>query len=165
MSEAKEIVELTFDKLEQYFNAAQRVIEQYGGEAVELGLMALRIEAGSELVRPLVFLILCGFMIYKLLPTCFPKIITITPEYINDLKDAGYEGRTLDESNLFKNYKYIKEDFEIPDDLEQAKYLVPIIINVLLIATVIISISKLINIWAWAGIFYPELYAVHKFIL
>ena len=28
-----------------------------------------------------------------------------------------------------------------------------------------VSIYQMLNIWAWVGIFYPELYAVHKFIL
>ena len=29
----------------------------------------------------------------------------------------------------------------------------------------LIAAVKLFNIWAWVGLFYPEIYAVHKFIL
>lgn len=28
-----------------------------------------------------------------------------------------------------------------------------------------ISLINLVDLWAWVGIFYPELYAVHKFLL
>lgn len=34
-----------------------------------------------------------------------------------------------------------------------------------LVAFALHIIAELINLWAWVGIFYPELYAVHKFIL
>ena len=29
----------------------------------------------------------------------------------------------------------------------------------------VVNLALLFNIWAWAGIFYPELWAIHKFIL
>jgi hypothetical protein len=33
------------------------------------------------------------------------------------------------------------------------------------IVTLVVFAPALLNIWAWAGIFYPELWAIHKFIL
>jgi len=58
MSEKKETVEFAFDKIEQYFEAAKQVIEQYGGDVAELGLMALRVEAISCLLPGLIIIIL-----------------------------------------------------------------------------------------------------------
>lgn len=58
MSDKKEPVEFAFDKIEQYFDAAKQIIEQYGGDVAELGLMALRIDAISNLLPGILCIIL-----------------------------------------------------------------------------------------------------------
>jgi hypothetical protein len=124
MSKEKEMIEFAFDKIEQYFDAAKLVIDQYGGDVADLALAALRIEAASTLATPLLLLLLAYFL-YR----------------------------------VAKRIYGIEKD-ETGDGQFTLMFGTPIIA-----ALFVLGVFKLINVWAWVGIFYPELYAVHKFLL
>ncbi len=122
--ETKETVEFAFDKMEQYFDAAKGVIEQYGGDVAELGLMALRVDAISSLMPGVVLLLLA-----------YPWYLLLKKTAAAELKSSSDCFLTL------------------------------MLGGVVSAAGLAIMLKSLFNIWAWAGIFYPELYAIHKFIL
>lgn len=134
----KETTEFVFDKLEQYFEAARHVIEQYGGDAVNLGLAALRIEAASELIPAVVAFAIALFLWKKLNPFVqFGTAKAITEE----------------EGDRYRN------------DEEVRFTLVGAVSALVIFICVIVFFVNILNIWAWAGLFYPELYAVHQFVL
>ncbi len=134
----KEATEFVFDKLDQYFEAARHVIEQYGGDAVNLGLAALRIEAASELIPAVVTFIAALFLWKKVNPFAQFHIA----------KTISEEGG--------RRYR---------DDHDMKFIGAGAISAILILIFGIIFLSSVLNIWAWAGLFYPELYAVHQFIL
>ena len=127
-NETKEVVELTFDKLEQYFEAAKGVIEQYGGDVAEVGLNVLRIEAISEIFFPLAVIL----FLFASLPLMIRFGKWINQKAIDDRSEPW-----------------------------EMIYIVHILLGIFFL----IQLVSLLNLWAWVGIFYPELYAVHKFIL
>lgn len=122
-TETTQAVEFAFGKMEQYFDAAKTVIEQYGGDVADLALMALRVEAISEFL-PVVMLVPLGIVFYKI-------------------------GKSV--------WQTADEDFD--------RFMIGNILYVVGGVFALFALTTLLNIWAWAGIFYPELYAVHKFIL
>ncbi len=130
---AKEIVEFSFEKMEQYFGAAKNVIEQYGGDVAELGLMALRIQAASEIIMAII-MFSSVFLLHKLIPD---NLWVFAKKYYND-------------SDYVKNYEI---------------YIPFVIAYIFTGAMSVIGFVALFNIWMWVGIFYPEIYAVHKFIM
>ena len=131
MSESTETVEFVFDKLDGYMSAAQSVIDTYGGDAADLGLMALRIEAASDLIIPLIFTGLLIAILRYLLPIM-----------IKGWKDE-YDGRSNNE----------------------AATVVGTVGCGLAGFGLILSTIEVLDIWAWVGMFYPEAYAVHLFLL
>jgi len=128
VTESTEAVAFAFDKMEQYFNAAGKVIEQYGGDVAELGLLALRIDAITIVAPSTLWLLLYVTVLFKFSSLC---------NYISNLSDE------FDKSvvTVFLGGTWFM--LGIPTAVENNTF----------------------NVWAWAGIFYPELYAVHKFIL
>jgi len=124
VSEATEVTEAVFGKMEEYFDAAKQVIETYGGDVADLGLNVLRIEAGAMLVLPLIAMVF-----------------------------------------LLSVVKYIKRvniwGFSADNNCDAPAVIVPLVVD----AIVVFTVYKVFSIWAWVGLFYPELYAVHKFIL
>jgi hypothetical protein len=139
MSEAKEIdtalpvTEFAFDKMEKYFDAAQEVIDNYGGDAVELGLNALRVDAAAIIIPHLVFIIVALIFLKYLIPL---------------MKTGWREGREDGWS-----------------DFPAKCFAGTISVFAATIALLANITDAFNNIWAWVGIFYPELYAVHKFLL
>lgn len=88
-----ETVVVITDKLEQYFQAATEVITKYGGQAVDLGLMVLRIEAGQGLVFGL-----CGLIVgaYLLMGRYSPAtLLKLCNDSYGDGKDVVYFFGTL----------------------------------------------------------------------
>lgn len=122
---SKETTEFVFEKMEQYFDAAKTVIEQYGGDVAELGLGALRVQAASELAPAL-----AGILILIAIYCLRGKI-----KYEAEVNRSG-GGAVAIVATLMVGA-----------------------------ASLIVTLEALLNIWAWVGIFYPELYAVYLFIL
>jgi hypothetical protein len=124
--------ELAFDRMEGYFTAAQGVIEKYGGDVAALGLNALRIDAISEVLPPLLLIIVFSILIFKVfLPTAIRK---------------WNEGDMDDAADFFPWLTYAAPTISLS-------------------VCTLVNLTYLFNIWAWAGVFYPELWAIHKFIL
>ena len=132
---AQEVAEVVQDQMSAYFDAAKAIMEQYGGDVVNLGLNVLRIEAASELITPL----------------CFFLISSVTL----------FIGRKIHKS-IDKEKEKCKEENKHFDD---GIYGAPAIFYGVGTLVGVISTIALIDLWAWVGIFYPELYAVHKFLL
>lgn len=128
---AKVATEVAFDKFEQYFEAARQVLAQYqdqakelGMQAIDLGLLVLRIEAFSELLFPLV-------------------VVIISLAYVKQTKTLWKWG--------------IKATAE----RTHPGTAVPIVLGVFQF----VWFTQLFNVWAWVGLFYPEVYAIHKLLL
>lgn len=122
-------VQFALDKVDKYFEAVTKVVAEYGDDAVDLGLTALRIDAASRLVAPVLRTI-----IFSIVLIVFIK--------------------------LFKWSKSIEDKF----DREPVQAVFGIIIAGAGIA-IVISAAHIFDVWAITGIFYPEVYAVHKFLM
>lgn len=125
------------DKLVQYMDAAEKVITQYGGDAVNLGLNVLRIEAAGNLVVGIAWVLL----IWPLFKSVQAGLRTSDGEWRN-------------KSTLVELLHEI--DAEVP-----AVLLGTIGMGVAIYQ----SLTSLFYIWNWVGIFWPEAYAVHKFLM
>jgi len=171
----KDLAEFSIDKMEQFFDAAQKVLAQYGGDAVDLGLNVLRIDAVSQLFLPLITIIICAVVLIKL-----SGATTVSGQYIKSLLIKGYDHRTGAQDNILLYCGFSKEDIwdKFGDtrqkEIEDMIYTIPffsdaniprVILFVLTSLASTFAVVELSNIWAWTGIFYPELYAVHKFLL
>lgn len=186
MSEAKEIVEaagvevakFAIDKLDSYFMAAQEVITKYGGDAVDLGLMALRVDAASQLILPFILALVFSFVAVKLyraqdsLGGRYWDKATVAAAVAKDYNSKTHADLTICRS-LFgcgTTNKLPSGWDDMPDKIEKADQWPEIRVFLAAMSAVfstmtVFSIGQLVNIWAWAGIFYPEVYAVHKFLL
>lgn len=176
-NEAKEAVELTFDKMEQYFEAAKGVIDQYGGDVAELGLMALRVDALSVILPSLIVTVLSGVIGIKTYRIMMAGAAKNAKTALRTACAKGYSSRNPFEDHLMVKYfgssSNISKGERTEEDLnkldltfEWTLYTVPMSLVAGISCLVgLINLIDMINIWAWAGIFYPELYAVHKFIL
>ena len=175
MSENTEVVEFAFDKMEKYFDAAKTIIEQYGGDVAELGLMALRIEAGKSILISTVV-----FLAFLYLANKFYRLSTKQTD-MNCLEALDSFSYDFEKRELIEKVTGVVVDYQVRIDsdtkekLRNIKYIpssewseLRITLTIAaIVSSVVSSIAflKLINIWLWVGIFYPELYAVHKFIL
>lgn len=122
-------VQFALDKVDKYFEAVTKVVAEYGDAAVDLGLTALRIDAASQLVAPVL-----GTIILSIALVVFIK--------------------------LFKWSKSI-EDKEDRDPWQ-------IVFGMMIVSAgiaVVMSAACIFDVWAITGIFYPEVYAVHKFLM
>lgn len=133
---AKDVLGFAADKMEQYFEAAKQVLEQYGPDAVDLGLAALRVEAASELVLPLALFVV-GCIVAR-------KSFLFLNAEVPTGNDIETRKRYLDDSP------------------ETFSGMLALLLGSLFGLG---GLVFLLDVWAWAGIFYPELYAVHEFIL
>lgn len=122
------VAELTFSKLEQYFDSAKEVLQQYEGDVTAVGLTALRIDAAQQLVTPLLLTIVLLCML-KMMIKFFKVTVAGCEEYPNSAWPFAF------------------------------------FLHVIYVVVFIIAIKHLLNIWAWTGIFYPEVYAVYKLVL
>lgn len=127
VKEALNETEFAFDKMEQYFTTAAGIVEKYGGDVAELGLMALRLDAASVILSPLTFLLIFIFVNIRISPHIAQRIAA----------------------------------FKDPSDRLPST----IIHKGIIYSGITLCTLEVMNMWAWAGIFYPELYAVHKFII
>ena len=115
--QAADAAEKVVNKVLQYLDAVEEVVKNHGQDAAELGLAALRVEAGRWLFLGVFSGIVGGWMARKA--------------------------------------------FLIYDEYEGTA----ILMGVFSIFLGIISLILGLNLWNWVGVFWPELYAVHKFVL
>lgn len=119
-------VNVISDKLVQYTDAAEKVITQYGGDAVNLGLNVLRVEA---LVAVFTWLFAVAILV--------GSILTM---------------RSAIRNNVFKQVDFTVDTIKI------------VVGGVGSISTPIVVLATPI-IWPIVGLFWPEAYAVHKFLM
>lgn len=134
MSDKEATVEATgmvLDKLDQYMQAAQDVITKYGGDAVDLGLTVLRIEAIAETLTMIALVLMYVFVYKKATPL--------------------WEEGVLDNIGDPKSMKHLVWGMVAP--------------AVSAISLLPIMLTGVFSIWPITGIFWPEAYAVHKFLL
>lgn len=149
MSKTKEVVEqvpagleFAVGKLESYFGAAQEVITKYGGDAIELGLLVLRLDAGQWIFLGLLLLIISLYL-RKYAKGLYLTAVEVRDEYNKD-REQGYSKHDISDSPTF--FPFV----------------------LLTITSVVLTVGaciNLFNLWNWVGVFYPEAYAVHKFLL
>lgn len=169
MSETKEIVEFTFDKMETYFEAVKQVLEQYGGDVTDLSMDVLRVQAVAELLPNLIGFIGFAGLAYLSYKALFKYgKVDVKPLVLRDKGSHDWDVNQL----VLKctGYEYTKEWKE---SYEATRYqwkesiglFAPL--SVLMLSGLLagLNFSGLVNIWAWVGLVYPELYAVHLFLL
>lgn len=156
------------DKLVQYMDAAEKVISQYGGDAVNLGLNVLRIEAAQGIAYGVITAIL-AIICYKMFPKGAPNAEQDNlPEDIKKLIKKGYHGRTVSEDNKVAEatgdlrLSTLKGQVDWDDGYNVIIGIVSAISGFSLIIAAAIS---LFDVWNWVGVFWPEAYAVHKFLM
>lgn len=174
-NESLEVADFAFTRMEGYFEAAKHVIEQYGGDVAELGLMALRIEAISILVPGILCFIGFGIISAKMLKKGVNITVEATKASIISASQISYTARNPLQDSLMSEYfgsscgtgKKSMEDLEGMDIKPCYTFTHFIYLSAGLMAGIVsfINIWTILDIWAWAGIVYPEVYAVHKFIL
>ena len=149
MSEAKEVTEFVFDKMEQYFNAAQQVIQKYGGDVADLALNALRVDAAAIVVTGVAMLVI--------------GVISIRAgiSWVSLATQAKFFSEGEREKDARKALLHTIYDKDI-EPLYGIAGTLSIMGGGVLLTMGIIRAGE---VWAWVGLFYPELYAVHKFLL
>jgi len=164
---AESTAELIFDNFNGYMEAAKRVIDTYGGDVADLGLLALRIDAASEIVLPAVFSFILAVVAVKARNLIFRRVSLY---YVTT---KGFAARSRYEDNFVNKFFNISTNIVPDDKIEMAKSTfmpinwgsplpyIPIVLSAVSVGCAI----KVINIWAWVGMFYPEAYAIHLFIL
>jgi hypothetical protein len=130
MTDKTEATEMVLNKIDEYMNAAKTVIETYGGDVADLGLLALRVEAGSEIFLPLLLSFGLLFMIPLMIRTG------------KKIWEVQKEQSTYEVSAVFLYVFHLAWGGFLFGNIFQA-----------------------LNLWAWVGLFYPEAYAVHLFLL
>lgn len=147
------LAEFSMDKMQSFFDAAEKVLEQYGAEAVDLGLSVLRIDALSQMSFSLsVLFVMCAM---------YPFYVPWYRKWMQDSHNACYTYiNTLPEGEERTRLESIKDTW----DLELRKF-VGVASMLAYCFLGFLAGLQMINVWAWVGIFYPELYAVHKFLL
>lgn len=135
------------DKLVEYMNSAEQVIQQYGGDAAELGLNVLRIEAGYNLVHALVFGVISAVAIYYFI-WAFRKGLAI--------QNYRQEQDEVKQERLKQMYR---------GDLEVLHFIIGAVGGIVSTIVLVVNFSSLVNVWYWIGLFWPEAYAVHKFLM
>jgi hypothetical protein len=156
---------------DQYLQAASDVMSKYGGDAAQLGLSVLRIEAAGYLLTGLGALIIAALAFYFL-----PKRRVFTPEEQEALIKKGYSGRSGAEDRIVAkitgstttsgNYHGELKDIHLLPDYEDITVWLRTAgcVVTLGISSVVVLIN-LFDVWTWIGLFWPEAYAVHKFLL
>ena len=135
------------DKLVEYMNSAEQVIQQYGGDAAELGLNVLRIEAGYNLIYALLFGTISVIALYYS-TWAFKKGLAI--------QNYQQEQDEVKQEKLKQMYR---------SDLEALYFILGAVGGVVSSIALVVNFSSLVNIWYWIGLFWPEAYAVHKFLM
>lgn len=149
-----EIVGVFSDKLDTYLAAAQKVFEQYGGDAANLGLNVLRIDAISQMTFGIIAgIILLSF--WRSVKRWNNNWMDITRKarytYFHSLEDGTEEKARLESVREFW-------DLDVRAFCGHFLFFVYMLLG-------LFAVIDLADLWAWTGVFYPELYAVHKFLL
>lgn len=176
------------EKLEQYFDAASQVIAKYSSDAVELGLVAMQIDAASSLV-PAIFAM--GVGIYAVRKCVIIMGTPPTRDQVVAALSAGYYARSAEDNRVITavtgqpSDQFVKlpehKAEEVADHymcqsstgkyrISAASWFTQANAPYLAIAVpgsifILFSAFEVIDIWNWVGIFKPEVYAVHKFLL
>lgn len=178
MSDVK-TTELILNKMDEYMVAAQGVIEQYGGDVAELGLNVLRVEVLSILIPSLILAIVFGVLAKKLYTYSISKGTTIKAEVLKAALSVAYHNRHSEQDRIVKSYTGTHSSNVDPYPIDKLDTITDVpnpntwddfrIMWSLFAATSVVIGTvfayKLLNIWLWVGLVYPEMYAVHKFIL
>jgi len=178
---SSESVSIVLDKMDTYLEKIGSIISEHSGQAVELGLTALRVDALSHLMGGFVALLLCvvsGLALYKL----FTKVTEITREEILDIVRKGYRQRCIREDIVLEKVfgcrsRDVASDKEVIwaetvslkakfFDSENFLHIISaMLLSVTSVTSFGIALIKLSSVWTWVGAFYPELYAIHKFLM
>lgn len=172
------------DALNQYMESVQAAIANFGESAVEVGLWALRLDAAAALVPGLLWCVL-SLILATAAKRAWPKH-TKPPVFTDEdrstlkgLEKSGPHYSFTAEGRLLKalSEKLTAYERSISCDLV-GKYRNPFessVSDAVTFASILpsagalvagaVGATQLANIWAWAGLFAPELYAVHKFLL
>lgn len=163
---ATTLTEFSVNKLEQFFSIAEDVMQKYGGEAVDLGLNVLRIDALSRLLLPFVGVVVSIILIIVGIKYIIPEKRKYTKQFYDDLAAKGYGRRSIAEDALYGQLHRFagQEEFDVCL-WSESRMVLGGIYGVITIIIAICSVINLLNIWYWIGIFYPEIYAVYKYIL
>ena len=139
--------QVVVDKFDQYLQQVSQTIQHYGPDAVQLGLGALQVDAASNLVSPIIAIIMTpilGWVSAKL--WCWGSAIQ-NYSYIEDTaKREQY-------AKLYRN------------NVESAGFVGGGMLGIFAVIIGIYGIFNILDVWSWVGIFKPELYAVHKFLI
>lgn len=176
-SNVKETVTtLVSDKLIQYMDAAEKVITQYGGDAVHLGLNVLRIEVLSNLFLML-YVIPLLLVAYWVRPKPSGVPMSIPREKIEALIKKGYGSRSGAEDRIVASATGSRSTNTVPADLDERmagnqidwsqeeSWIRLIVVTTCTVATIPILSKSILDVWNWVGLFWPEAYAVHKFLM
>ena len=171
-----EVLPALSDKLLQYLGATEELLAKYGSDVAEMALTVLKIEAAGNLLTGLVALVIC-IAAYK----SFPKatIKQYNKEYIETLIMKGFNRssredsivRSITGSQHITTIPHNLDDTIIPASLPSIDWSLPSIAMKAIICGTVGSISLIViantlfSIWNWVGLFWPEAYAIHKFIL
>ena len=145
------------DKLVQYMDAAEQVITQYGGDAVNLGLNVLRIEAGQHILTGIIFIVV-AVILYKIIP----KSSKSYGSEIDKLIVKGYYKRGCVEDSKVREATGSDRTSYLGTQWNEPYAFIPAALSVI---SVIVSAASLLNVWNWIGVFWPQAYAVHKFLM
>lgn len=168
-------------KITGYMDAIEQIVVQYGGQAGDLAINVMRIEAGSELVGV--------FIWWTMAYICYRLAKWGGKEYALLVACKEYRSECVDHEHAVTRHQ--RDEYgEMPDPVEVPALLekmsetkirekasacnksnkdfaesMECVCGIVMLIFLGISAFWLCNLWAWIGMFYPEAYAVHKLLL
>lgn len=170
-NQTAEAVGIALDRFDNYMQSVGEIITEYGGEAVNLGLTVLRIDAAANLAIGFLLLTIAYVLFKKVMPWCVLEyrkatIAGATRQNILSNKDIWDDKLSDEIKDMFGSVEVFDQ---YQKKFEQDAHTFPFVGSILSalvgICMLIASLFYVANIWYWVGIFYPEAYAVYKFLL
>ena len=133
------------ERLERYLDQIEELIATYGGATVDTALLALRIDAAANLLFGLAFLLGAAGL-----------IALVVHQYRQGARAeaAGEEHWTRSKSTYTGRVT-----------VSEAAFFAAVPASTVTALLTFLAAAHLFNLWHWAGVFHPELYAVYKMVL
>lgn len=180
-SAVDETTEFAVNKAAQYLDKIDELVREHGGDAADLGLTVLRVEAAGNILYGI-----AGILLLWAVYAVWRGVVDRRSGYnydedeCDELREAlsrGYHERSsaqdaLVERILGRLSTRVSKGTPVPPrtvvdgEIEYTDKTILVTLCVAIAGIVpVIMASGLIDVWNWVGLFWPEAYAVHKFIL
>ncbi len=147
------------DKIIEWADKFEKIVAEKMPEAVELGLLYIRVDALSQIVFGIVSGLI-AFLCYRNIERMIFK--ARYKEFKKNLKEQDKDNRIILLSEFESELSLVTEFIDAIDDGETELIIPSIPQIVVIIFCLTMSITYLLDIWNWVAVFSPKLGLVHK---